>query len=162
MEAISVEQLLAQLAEQVDTRFEQAQSDYRALIVLNPTDTPYTGLAVLHVDMPLKPTAFVRPVAVWTPDGQRVPCQILNSQLEPIREWRLPDGTIRPLPEGSHRWQFDLAFWVEAVPARGYRVYRAEWSDEELPLPELPQDEPPVRVREALPHPGTLPKEGIL
>lgn len=162
MERIRAEQLLTRLTEQVDTRFEQAQSDYRALIVLNPTNAPYTGVAVLHVEMPLKPTAPVRPVAVWTPDGRRVPCQILNSQLEPVTEWRLPDGTVRPLPEGSRRWRFDLAFWVESVPARGYRVYRAEWSDEELPLPALPQGEPPVRVREALPHAGTLPKEGAL
>jgi len=154
--------LLERLAAQADTRFEQAQGDYRALIVVNPTDAPYTGVAVLHVDMPLKAGSEPRPAAVWTPDGVRVPCQILHSRLEPVAEWRMPDGTVRPLPEGSRRWRFDLAFWVDDLPPRSYRVYRSAWSADELLLPALPAAEPPVRVREALPHAGTLGKEGIL
>jgi hypothetical protein len=120
--------LLERLVAQADTRFEQAQGDYRALIVVNPTDAPYTGVAVLHVDMPLKAGSEPRPAAVWTPDGVRVPCQILHSRLEPVSEWRMPDGTMRPLPDGSRRWRFDLAFWVEDLPPRSYRIYRSEWS----------------------------------
>ena len=154
--------LLERLAAQTDTRFEQAQGDYRALIVVNPTDAPYTGVAVLHVDMPLKAGSEPRPAAVWAPDGVRVPCQILHSRLAPVSEWRVPDGTLRPLPEGSRRWRFDLVFWVENLPPHSYRVYRSEWSTDELPLPALPTAEPPVRVREALPHAGALEKEGTL
>lgn len=156
----TIDQWLRQLEAEIDTRFDEATGDYRALIVWNPTDAPYTGVAVLHVDMPLKAGAEPRPAAVWTPDGVRVPCQILHSRLEPIAEWRLPDGTVRPLPAGSRRWQFDLAFWVENLPPRSYRVYRSEWSAEEQPLPALPEGEPPVYVREALPHPGRRPKTG--
>ena len=100
-----VQQLLEQLSAHVDTRFEDARGDYRALIVVNPTDAPYTGIAVLHVDMPLKAGSEPRPAAVWTPNGVRVPCQILNGRLEPVSEWRMPDGTLRPLPEGSRRWR---------------------------------------------------------
>ena len=161
MSELAIQQILDRLENAVDTRFEEAQGDYRALIVLNPTHSPYTGVAVLHVDMPLKAGSEPRPVAVWTPDGVRVPCQVLNSRFEPIAEWRMCDGTVRSLPEGSRRWQFDLAFWVEAVPSRGYRVYRAEWSADELPLPQLPAAEPPVFVREAMPHAGELPKQGL-
>jgi hypothetical protein len=61
----------------------------------------------------------------------------------------MPDGSVRPLPDGSRRWRFDLAFWVDALPPRSYRVYRSAWSADELPLPALPATEPPVRVREA-------------
>jgi hypothetical protein len=128
-----VHALLERLAAQADTRFEQAQGDYRALIVVNPTDAPYTGVAVLRVDMPLKAGSEPRPAAVWTPDGVRVPCQILHSRLEPVAEWRMPDGSVRPLPDGSRRWRFDLAFWVDALPPRSYRVYRSAWSADELP-----------------------------
>lgn len=156
----SLHERLEALAEAVDTRFEGVEGEYRALIVLNPTEVPYTGVVVLRVDMPLKPEAQPRHAAVWTPDGVRVPCQIINSQLEPVSEWRLPDGRVRLMPMGTRRWRFDLAFWVEAVPARGYRVYRAQWSEDELPLPQVPTTEPPVLVREALPHAGTLGKEG--
>jgi len=53
-----------------------------------------------------------------------------------------------------------LAFWVDNLPPRSYRVYRSTWSADELPLPTLPATEPPVRVREAIPHPGELGKEG--
>jgi len=53
-----------------------------------------------------------------------------------------------------------LAFWVDNLPPRSYRVYRSAWSADELPLPALPTTEPPVRVREAIPHPGELGKEG--
>ncbi|MCS6919226.1 MAG: hypothetical protein NZM28_05610 [Fimbriimonadales bacterium] len=158
----AIQALLDELERRVDTRFENAVGDYRALIVLNPTDAPYTGVAVMHVAMPLKAGSEPRPAAVWTPEGERVPCQILNSRLEPVSEWRLRDGSVRPLPEGSRCWRFDLAFWVESVPARGYRVYRSEWSAEELPLPRLPDSEPPVSVREAVPHAGELPKQGAL
>ncbi|MCS7209046.1 MAG: hypothetical protein NZ874_05680 [Fimbriimonadales bacterium] len=157
-----VQELLNKLVEAVDTRFDAAQGEYRALIVLNPTDAPYTGVALLHVAMPLKPSAAPRPAAVWTAEGVRVPCQILNGHLEPISEWRAPDGTPRPLPEGSRLWRFDLAFWVEALPPRSYRVYRSEWSADELLLPAPPLGKPPVYVREALPHSGTLPKQGSL
>ena len=162
MDTQAIERLLDELAERVDTRFEGALGDYRALIVVNPTEVPYTGVAVLHVDMPLKAGSEPRPASVWTPDGVRVPCQILHSHLEPVSEWRVPDGTVRPLPAGSRRWRFDLVFWVEHLPPRSYRVYRSEWSAEELPLPALPAAEPPVRVREALPHPGARGKEGSL
>jgi len=157
-----IERLLDELAVQVDTRFEGVQGDYRALIVVNPTDAPYTGIAVLHVDMLLKAGSVPRPAAVWTPDGTRVPCQILNSHLEPVSEWLMPDGTVRPLPDGSRRWRFDLAFWVESISPRSYRVYRSEWSTDELPLPTLSVAELPVRVREARPHAGELGKEGSL
>lgn len=162
MDERAIQQLLDALTAQVDTHFEEAQSDYRGLIVVNPTDAPYTGVAVLHVDMPLKGGSEPRPAAVWTPDGRRIPCQILNSQLEPVAEWQLPDGTVRPLPAGSRRWRFDLAFWVENLPPCSYRTYRSEWSADEIPLPALPTAEPPVRVREALPHAGTLGKEGSI
>ncbi len=158
----TIQQLLDHLEAMVDTRFENTQGEYRALIVLNPTDVPYTGVAIMHVNMPLKAGSEPRPAAVWTPEGVRVPCQILNSHLEPVSEWRMRDGIVRSLPEGSRRWQFDMAFWVENVPPRGYRVYRSEWSADELPLPQLPDAEPPVFVREAVPHAGGLPKEGAL
>ncbi|BCW94598.1 MAG: hypothetical protein WHS44_11415 [Fimbriimonadales bacterium] len=158
----AIQQLLDMLAAEVDTRFDGAQGDYRALIVINPTDAPYTGVAVLHVDMPLKAGSEPRPAAVWTPDGVRAPCQILNSRLEPVSEWRTPDGAVRALPAGSRRWRFDMAFWVENLPPRSYRVYRSAWSADELPLPAIPDAEPPVRVREALPHAGALGKEGAL
>ncbi len=158
----AIQQLLDTLEAAVDTRFEGVQGDYRALIVLNPTELSYTGVAVLHVDMPLKGSSEPRPAAVWTPEGVRVPCQILNSYLEPISEWRVRDDAVRSLPEGSRRWRFDMAFWVEAVPPRGYRVYRSEWVSDELQLPQLPEVEPPVYVREAIPHAGALPKEGAL
>ncbi len=152
---------LDDLAERVDTRFEGATGDYRALVVLNPTDKPYTGLALLRVRMPLKPTSQPRPAGVWDESGKRMPCQILNSHFEPATEFRLPDGTVIPLPEGSRVWQFEMWFWVEGVPARGYRVYRSEWVAEETLLPcALPEADPPVQVREALPHAGTLPKVG--
>jgi hypothetical protein len=162
MDAQAIERLLDELAARVDTRFEGADGDYRALVVVNPTDAPYTGVAVLHVDMPLKAGSEPRPAAVWTPDGVRVPCQILHSRLEPVAEWRMPDGSVRPLPDGSRRWRFDLAFWVDALPPRSYRVYRSAWSADELPLPALPATEPPVRVREAIPHPGELGKAGTI
>lgn len=162
MTEVEALQILDWLETAVDTRFAEAQGDYRALIVLNLTDAPYTGVAVLHVNMPLKAGSEPRPAAVWTPDGVRAPCQILNSRLEPIAEWRMRDGSVRPLPAGSRRWQFDLAFWVENIPPRGYRVYRSEWSADEAPLPQPPPDETPVRVREATPRAGALPKEGIL
>ncbi len=150
-----------ELANRVDTRFEEATSDYRAMVVLNPLDTPYTGLALLKVRMPLKPNSEPRPASVWDETGTRMPCHIVNSRLEPASVFELPDGTVRPLPEGSRIWQFELWFWVEQVPARGYRVYRSEWSAEELPLPTpLPDVPPPVQVKEALPHPGVLPKVG--
>ncbi|MCX7992617.1 MAG: hypothetical protein N2651_02990 [Fimbriimonadales bacterium] len=154
--------LLEALEAAADTRFENIEGDYRALIVLNPTDTPYTGVAILRVDMPLKSGSEPCSAAVWTPEGERVPCQILNSLLEPIAECHLRDGTVRPLPEGSRRWRFDLVFWVENVPPRGYRVYRSAWAVSELPLPQLPDSEPPVYVQEAIPHAGTLPKEGSI
>jgi len=156
----AVSRLLDQLASEVDTRFAEARGDYRALIVLNPTDAPYTGVAVLHVDMPLKAGSEPRPAAVWTIESVRVPCQILNSTLETVSAWRMPDGTLRPVPAGTRRWRFDLAFWVENLPPRSYRVYRSEWSLDELPLPELPSAEPPVYVREAIPHAGVRGKEG--
>lgn len=162
MDERAIQQLLDALAAHVDTRFGARQSDCHALIVVNPTDAPYTGVAVLHVDMPLKAGSEPRPAAVWTPEGQRVPCQILNSHLEPVAEWQMPDGTVRPLPAGTRRWRFDLAFWVENLPPRSYRAYRSEWSADELLLPELPTAKPPVRVREALPHAGTLGKEGSI
>ncbi|MCS7301652.1 MAG: hypothetical protein NZ556_08895 [Fimbriimonadales bacterium] len=162
MEATEIQNLLDKLEAEVDTRFAGVEGDYRALIVLNPTDAPYTGAAVLHVDMPLKAGSEPRPAAVWTPDGVRVPCQILNSTLEPVSEWRMRDGSVRPLPAGSRRWRFDLVFWVENLPPRSYRVYRSAWSIDELPLPELPRLDSPVRVREALPHDGALGKEGAL
>jgi hypothetical protein len=162
MTAVAIQQLLDALESSVDTRFAEAQGDYRALIVLNPTDALYTGVAVLHVDMPLKAGSEPRPAAVWTPEGVRVPCQILNSTLDPVSEWRMPDGSLRPLPAGTRRWRFDLAFWVENLPPRSYRVYRSEWSADELPLPELPSAEPPVYVREAVPHAGVRGKEGRL
>lgn len=162
MDERAIQSLLDALATDVDTQFEGGHNEYRALIVVNPTDAPYTGVAVLHADMPLKAGSEPRPAAVWKPDGQRVPCQILNSHLEPVAEWRLPDGTARPLPAGSRRWRFDLAFWVENLPPRSYRAYRSEWSADEMPLPALPTAEPPVRVREALPHAGTLGKEGSI
>lgn len=162
MTAVVIQQLVDALESGVDTRFAGAQGDYRALIVLNPTDAPYTGVAVLHVDMPLKAGSEPRPAAVWTPEGARVPCQILNSTLEPVSEWRMPDGSLRPLPAGTRRWRFDLAFWVENLPPRSYRVYRSEWSADELPLPEQPNAEPPVYVREAMPHAGVRGKEGRL
>lgn len=154
---------LEELVNRVDTRFENATGDYRALVVLNPTDRPYTGLALLRVRMPLKPNASPRPASVWDETGKRMPCQILHSRLEPATVFELPDGTLRPLPEGSHLWQFELWFWVEAVPPKGYRVYRSEWSADELPLPAPPPPgEPPVRVKEALPHAGVLPKVGYV
>lgn len=162
MDERAIQSLLDALAADVDTQFGVGHNEYRALIVVNPTDAPYTGVAVLHVDMPLKAGSEPHFAAVWTPDGQRVPCQILNSHLEPVAEWRLPDGTARPLPAGSRRWQFDLVFWVENLPPRSYRAYRSEWSADEMPLPALPTAEPPVRVREALPHAGTLGKEGSI
>lgn len=158
----SVSQLLDKLASEVDTRFAEAQGEYRALIVLNPTDSSYTGVAVLRVDMPLKAGAAPRPAAVWTHEGVRVPCQILNSTLETVSEWRMPDGSLRPAPEGTRRWRFDLAFWVENLPPRSYRVYRSEWSVDELPLPKLPSTEPPVYVREAIPRAGIRSKEGAI
>ncbi len=158
----AIQQWLDLLESAVDTRFESVEGEYRALITLNPTDAPYTGVALLRVDMPLKAGSKPRPAAVWTPEGMRVPCQILNSRLEPVSEWHMPDGSVRPLPEGSRRWRFDLAFWVENLPPRRYRVYRSAWSAEELPLPALPDAEPPVRVREAIPRDGKLPKEGEL
>lgn len=156
----SVSQLLDLLTSEVDTRFVEAQGDYRALIVLNPTDAPYTGVAILRVDMPLKAGSTPRPAAVWTIEGMRVPCQILHSTLETLSEWHMPDGSRRPLPAGTRRWRFDLTFWVENLPPRSYRVYRAGWSEDELPLPELPSAEPPVYVREAMPHAGARGKEG--
>ncbi len=154
---------ITDLAERVDTQFENATGDYRALVVLNPTDEPYTGLAVLRVRMPLKPNAQPHPAGIWDEQGNPMPCQILNSHLEPATEFRLPDGTPRPLPEGSRIWQFDLWFWVQEVPPRGYRVYRSEWVAQEVPLPyPPPETAPPVQVREALPHPGDLPKVGVV
>ncbi|MCX7924927.1 MAG: hypothetical protein N2554_03835 [Fimbriimonadales bacterium] len=155
-----IQNLLNRLEAEIDTRFANAQGDYRALIVLNPTNSPYTGVAVLRVDMPLKPGSEPRSAAVWTPEGARVPCQILNSHLEPISAWRMRDGTVRPLPEGTRRWRFELVFWVENLPPRSYRVYRSEWSADELPLPALPEGVSPVYVREAIPHEGVLGKAG--
>ncbi|MFQ3611265.1 MAG: hypothetical protein SNJ72_07200, partial [Fimbriimonadales bacterium] len=136
---------LADLADRVDTQFENAQGDYRALVVMNPTDEAYTGFALLRVRMPLKPSALSlegtpptpkpsqRIAGIWDEQGNPIPCQIVNSHLELATEFVLPDGTKRPLPEGSHIWQFELWFWVEQVPARGYRVYRSEWVSEEIP-----------------------------
>ena len=64
MDAQAIERLLDELAERVDTHFEGVDGDYRALIVVNPTDAPYTGVAVLHVDMPLKAGSEPRPARV--------------------------------------------------------------------------------------------------
>lgn len=147
--------VLTQLAEQIDTRFEDATSDYRALIVVNPYETSFTGPAVLDACVPLKPGRTPRKASVWDVTGTRMPCQIRQSSFEPL--------TDPAFPKGSQLWRFELWFWVEALPPRSYATYRSEWSDDELPLPESAFRIPPLRaVKESLPHTGTLPKAGIL
>lgn len=147
--------ILNALAEQVDTRFEGTQNDYRALIVLNFSEETYTGPAVLRVAMPLKPGRTPRKASAWDVAGKRIPCEIRDSRFEPLNN--------PAFPEGTRLWRFELWLWVEGVPARGYATYRSEWSDDELPLPEAAATRTPLyTVKEALPHAGTLPKIGTL
>lgn len=147
--------VLNALAEQVDTRFEETQNDYRALVVLNFSEETYTGPAVLRVAMPLKPWRTPRKAAAWDVAGRRIPCEIRDSSFEPLND--------PAFPEGTRLWRFELWLWVEEVPPRGYATYRCEWSDDELPLPEAAATQPPIHtVKEAMPHPGALPKIGTL
>lgn len=150
-----METVLEYLCEQVDTRFEEAQGDYRALIMVNPHESAFTGPAILEARVPLKLGRTPRKASVWDVRGIRLPCQIKHSNFQPLNDPRFPDGTLL--------WRFELWFWVEDIPPRSYATYRAEWGDDELPLPEGAERMPPLRtVKEAMPHSGNLPKSGAI
>ena len=73
----------------------------RWLVVTNPSDEPFCGVAVLHADYR---TRTIAPVIVADPDGKVVPSRIVHERLG------------EPDANGKRRWIFDLAFFCACDP----------------------------------------------
>ena len=70
----------------------------RWLVVTNPSDEPFSGVAVLHADYR---THTIAPVIVADPDGKTVPSRLVNETLG------------EPDADGKRHWAFDLEFFCD-------------------------------------------------
>ncbi|WP_395143357.1 hypothetical protein [Armatimonas sp.] len=83
----------------------------RWLVVTNPHDEPFYGIAVLHADYR---TRTIAPVIVADPEGKTVPSRLVNETLG------------EPDTDGKRRWAFDLEFFCNCLP-RSSIVYSARF-----------------------------------
>ena len=88
----------------------------RWLVVTNPSDEPFSGVAVLHADYR---TRTVAPVTVGVPGRSVFPSRVVN---ETLSEW---DG------DGKRRWAFDLEFFCDCS-AHSLVAYAAWFGDNAL------------------------------
>ncbi|WP_394795643.1 hypothetical protein [Armatimonas sp.] len=92
----------------------------RWLVVINPRDEPFSGVAVLHADYR---TRTIAPVIVADPEGKTVLSRLVNETLgEPDI-----DG------EGKRRWAFDLEFFCDCGP-NSTVVYSARFGSDNASL----------------------------
>lgn len=93
-------------------------SNVRWLVVSNPHDELFSGVAVLHADYR---TRTISPVIVAAPDGRTVPSRIVNETLG------------EPEADGKRRWAFDLEFFCDCSPLATV-AYAARFGDDPLSL----------------------------
>jgi len=89
-------------------------SNVRWLVVSNPHDGPFSGVAVLHADYRTRMTGQV---IVADPDGRTVPSRIVNETLG------------EPEADGKRRWAFDLEFFCYCDPL-AMVAYSARFGDD--------------------------------
>lgn len=152
--------LLELLIDSIDTRFEGVPSDFRALVIYNPRNWRVSGWACLSVRMPFRKSDFPKEVFLYDEQGWAVECCVFDP--------RMLETAPVPLLDRDW-WAFELLIRINDLPAHSYLTLRAEWgcspaAATEAPVVPIPLHNPPVFsplwVKEALPHPGTLPKSG--
>lgn len=116
----------------------------RALVVLNDTDRPVTGLAVLHAQF--RTRTAPQPVVVRDGDGAIVASRLENAVIG------------EPDADGRRLWSFDLVFDAGTVPAHGYKTFAAAY--EAGDAPDGFDDAPRLTAFETEVHDGDLPLTG--
>ncbi|WP_395088469.1 hypothetical protein [Armatimonas sp.] len=106
----------------------------RWLVVTNPSDEPFSGVAVLHADYR---TRTIAPVIVADPQGNTVPSRITNETLgEPDVEG-----------DGKRHWVFDMEFFCECAPTLTV-AYTARFGDD--PTSEATEEQWVLRSKEGV------------
>ena len=90
----------------------------RWLVVTNPSDESFSGVAVLHADYRTRHTALV---IVADPEGKTVPSRLVKETLG------------EPDANGKRRWVFDLEFFCDCLP-RSTVVYSARFGSDNASL----------------------------
>ena len=130
----------------------------RVLVVLNPTETPYSGPVRFNAAFPVRIVAGRRPVLIRDISGAIVPSRLTVSDL-------ITD--VPPLPPDRILWRMELEFIVADLPARSWQAYSSIfaaapesrssdanfWQEQRPPTPE-------IRVVETDCHDGDLPLIG--
>ena len=116
--------------------------EIRWLVVTNPSDEPFSGVAVLHADYR---TRTIAPVIVADPEGKTVPSRLVHETI----------GAVEA--DGKRRWTFDLEFFCDCLPNAtvGYTARFGEdhaskateqlwkWRRKERVLPVVEHENPP-------------------
>jgi hypothetical protein len=152
----SDEEVAALLPRLNTTPLQQGSLPTRALVVVNPEPTPYSGPVRFRATFPIRTAVGPRPITVRDASGTVVPSRLIASLLTP-RENLPPDKVL---------WTMELEF-VAVVPARGWRSYSSTfgytplsragdadyWQQQTVAV----LSSPPPRVVETECHPGDLP-----
>lgn len=142
---------LQSLTDQIDTGTENPETS-RALVVFNLTDQPLSGVAVFHALMSWPRDVPLPPVTVTDFNGQCVPSVIRDLMTGPDAKGRADRSQL----------SFAIHFSVSDVPASGWCIFIAAYTDAFAPTLEHFAETPGLTVIETTRHGGDLPPRGIL